>query len=121
MHRQNFSSCKSKGQKRKNYIKHLLTEDGQVHTHTEKEQHIFDHFSKQFGPPEARQFTLDWDRLGLPSHDLSALEDDFTEQEVHAVIKEIAADKAPGPDGYIGVFYKESWQLIKDDLLAAIN
>ena len=89
------------GRKRKNYIKHLLTEDGQVHTHTEKEQHIFDHFSKQFGPPEARQFTLDWDRLGLPSHDLS-------EQEVHAVIKEIAADKAPGPDGYIGAFYKES-------------
>ena len=109
------------GRKRKNYIKHLLTEDGQVHTHTEKEQHIFDHFSKQFGPPVARQFTLDWDRLGLPSHDLSALEDDFTEQEVHAVIKEIAADKAPGPDGYIGAFYKESWQLIKDDLLAAIN
>ena len=37
------------------------------------------------------------------------------------MIKEIAADKAPGPDGYIGAFYKESWQLIKDDLLAAIN
>ena len=109
------------GRKRKNYIKHLLTEEGQVHTHTEKEQHIFYHFSKKFGPPVARQFTLDWDRLGLPSHDLSALEDEFTEQEVHAVIKEIAADKAPGPDGYIGAFYKESWQLIKDDLLAAIN
>jgi len=61
------------GRKRKNYIKHLLTEEGQVHTYTEKEQHIFYHFSKKFGPPEARQFTLDWDRLGLPSHDLSAL------------------------------------------------
>ena len=79
-----------------------------MRTNTEKEQHIFYHFSKQFGPPEARQFTLDWDRLGLPSHDLSALEDDFTEQEVYAVIKEIAADKAPGPDGYIGAFYKRA-------------
>lgn len=109
------------GRKRKNHIKQLQTESGQVHTHANKEQHIFDHFNKHFGPPEARPITLDWDRLGLPRHDLRALEEKFTEEEVHAVVMEIAADKAPGPDGFIGAFYKASWEVIKDDLLAAVN
>jgi hypothetical protein len=34
---------------------------------------------------------------------------------------DLKADKAPGPDGYIGVFCKECWGLIKDDLMAAVN
>ena len=45
----------------------------------------------------------------------------FTEEEVHAAILEIATDKAPGPDGYIGAFYRASWGVIKEDLLAAVN
>lgn len=28
-------------------------------------------------------------------------------------------DKAPGPDGFTGLFYKECWDLIKQDLIAA--
>jgi hypothetical protein len=37
------------------------------------------------------------------------------------VIADIAAEKAPGPDGFIGVFLKQSWNSIKVDLLQAIN
>jgi len=37
------------------------------------------------------------------------------------VVKDIASDKAPGPDGYIGAFFKASWTTIKHDLMAAIN
>ena len=48
------------------------------------------------------------------------MEEEFTEDEVHAVILGIAAEKVPGPDGYIGAFYKASWAIIKDDLLAAV-
>lgn len=105
------------GRKQKNYIRQLQTDSGQVHTHADKEQHIFEHFSNHFGPPGARPFTLDWERLGLPRHDLSVLEEEFTEEEVRAVDMEIAADKAPGPDGYIGAFYEASWRVIKEDLL----
>jgi len=104
------------GRKRKNYIRQLQTDSGQVHMHGDKEQHIFEHFSKFFGPLGTGPYTLDWDLLGLTRHDLSILEEEFTEDEVHAVILGIAAEKAPGPDGYIGAFYKESWAIIKDDL-----
>lgn len=31
------------------------------------------------------------------------------------------AEKAPGPDGYIGIFFKKSWETIKHDILAAVN
>jgi hypothetical protein len=29
------------------------------------------------------------------------------------------SEKAPGPDGFIGVFFKHAWEIIKDELLLA--
>lgn len=37
------------------------------------------------------------------------------------VLALISAEKAPGPDSYIGAFYKSSWGLIKEDVPQAIN
>lgn len=31
------------------------------------------------------------------------------------------AKKAPGPDGFIGVFFRAAWDVIKADLLAAVK
>jgi hypothetical protein len=36
---------------------------------------------------------------------------------VHA----LPGDKAPGPDGFTGTFYKACWHIIKNDLMAAID
>jgi hypothetical protein len=33
----------------------------------------------------------------------------------------IASEKAPGPNGYIGAFFKVCWETIKQDLVAAIK
>ena len=67
----------------------------------------------------ARDFN--WDALGLPSANLAALDDPFSEHEVLTAIKQLPHDKAPGPDGFTGCFFKECWNLIKHDLLAVIN
>ena len=67
----------------------------------------------------ARDFN--WDALGLPLVNLAALDDPFFEHEVLTAIKQLPHDKAPGPDGFTGCFFKECWNLIKHDLLAAIN
>ena len=45
----------------------------------------------------------------------------FTEEEVEHTIKMLPAEKAPGPDGFTGIFYKKCWQTIKDDIMAAMS
>ncbi len=30
-------------------------------------------------------------------------------------------EKAPGPDGFIGAFFKSAWEIIKEDLLSAVR
>jgi hypothetical protein len=34
---------------------------------------------------------------------------------------QLPAEKAPGPDGFIGRFYKKCWPIIYPDLLAALQ
>lgn len=45
----------------------------------------------------------------------------FTEEEVTRVIMDMPGEKAPGPDGYIGRFYKSAWEIIKPDVMTAVN
>jgi hypothetical protein len=109
------------GCRRKNNILSLETDLGTWVTHEDKEKAIFDHFSDHFGPPAAREVTLNWDELGLPRHDLAHLEEDFTMEELQGVVQELAAAKAPGPDGFIGLFFKTSWAIVRQDILMAVN
>jgi hypothetical protein len=53
--------------------------------------------------------------------DLAALDDPFSEHEIMTAIKQLMYDKAPGPDGFMGCFFEECWNLIKHDFLAVIN
>lgn len=68
----------------------------------DKAEAIFNHFSSQLGQPTPRDASLNWEELQLQSHDLTHLEEEFTEDEMQAVISEIAAYKAPGPVGTLG-------------------
>jgi len=111
----------AKGRKRKNFISELH-EDGRIlRSHGDKEGCLLNHFARIFGTPPVRGETLNWEALGLPLVNLDHLEDEFSEEEIHAVVKELKSDKAPGPDGFIGIFYKSCWGIIKEDLKAAIN
>jgi hypothetical protein len=108
------------GRKRKNHIQFLNTEEGSMHTHLDKRKHIFDHFSTQFRQKHPRTHTLDWGLIGLQRLELSSLEAPFNEEEVHEVIDDLASDKAPGPDGFIGAFLKSAWHIIKTDIMLAM-
>lgn len=44
----------------------------------------------------------------------------FSEKKVSDTIAGLPSDKAPGPDGFPGRFYKTCWNIIKDDLLEAL-
>lgn len=109
------------GRKRKNHIQFLNSDQGLLHTHVDKQNHIFEHFSMQFGQPVPRTHTLDWNLLDLQWLQLSSAEDVFEEEEVNAAVMELANDKAPGPDGYIGAFLKTAWPIIKYDIMQAVS
>ena len=52
--------------------------------------------------------------------DISALDALFSEDEAWASIKCLPADRALGPDGFTGWFYKSCWPIIKADFMAAL-
>ena len=116
-----FFHIKANSRRRKNFIQRLKKGQGWAISHQEKQQVIHDHFSSIMADPPARSRDFNWDALCLPSVNLSSLDDPFTEQEVHAAIKQLPHDKAPGPDGYTGNFFKTCWNTVKQDLVAAIN
>lgn len=50
-----------------------------------------------------------------PNTHLDELTVPFTEQEIDEVVREMPADRAPGPDGFNGAFLKACWPIIKYD------
>jgi hypothetical protein len=52
---------------------------------------------------------------------LSSLDDPFSEEEVRCAINQMPSDKAPGPDGFIGAFFKICCVIIKEDVMKAIT
>lgn len=51
-------------------------------------------------------FALNFNYVGLPSHNLEDLDSPLSEKKVWETIKQLPSDKAPRPDGFTGRFYK---------------
>jgi hypothetical protein len=41
--------------------------------------------------------------------------------EVRVVVMEALREKAPDPDGFIGLFFASSWDIIKEDIMRAVG
>ncbi|WVZ65991.1 LOW QUALITY PROTEIN: hypothetical protein U9M48_015270 [Paspalum notatum var. saurae] len=82
---------------------------------------VHDHFSAMLGTPGSRELDLNWGALNTPHFDLTHLEAPFTEEEILEAIRNLPPDKAPGPDGFTGAFYRSCWPVIKADLMAIMN
>jgi len=87
----------------------------------EKQRAVDDFYENILGRAEEREFTLDLDALAVQQHDLSELDVPFSEDEVWSIVKDMPLDKAPGPDGFTGRFYKTCWSIIKLDVLTALD
>lgn len=81
----------------------------------------FRHFKNIAKKGPARSIDVNWGMLPTPSCDLHDLDAAFSEEEVKAAIFELPGDKAPGPDGFTGMFFKACWNTIKLDIMLAIN
>lgn len=117
----NYFHSHARYRKRKNYIATLMVDDRTLTSHEEKEQAIWEFYNSLIGAQGQREFTLNLSAFHREGMDLAELDAPISEEEVWGVIKELAMDKAPGPDGFTGRFYKSCWQIIKEDIMRAIG
>jgi hypothetical protein len=116
-----FFNMHARHRKRKNLVAKLVDGDHILTNHIEKAT-VVDHFyTSLIGQYGDRERTIDLEALGLPRHDLFALDSPFYEQELWETIRGLPSDKALGPDGFIGCFYKVCWSIIKEDIMAAVS
>lgn len=106
---------------RKNHIASLRVHDSEIVRNEEMANAVFEHFNAIMGTPFHRTTAIDLDAIGLQPHDLTMLDVCFSEFEIWATIAELPSDKAPGPDGFTGLFYKLAWPIIKSDVINAFN
>jgi hypothetical protein len=84
-----------------------------------KQDLMYKHFLQHTGSYAPRQRSLNFSELGWQSRNLDHLDFPFTQQEIHGVILSAPKEKAPGTDGFIGLFFSSCWRILKDDLTNA--
>ena len=82
---------------------------------------LYDYYISVLGANFERSRRFDLQTLGVPQIARPELEHLFTEEEVRSVIANLPNDKALGPDGFTGLFYKKGWGTIKMDVMNAFN
>jgi hypothetical protein len=107
--------------KRKNFIAKLISGDQICTSQQEKAAVIDEFYDNLLGSCVTRERTINLEELGILAHNLTELDTPFSEEEVWNTIKQMPSDKAPGPDGFTGRFYKTCWPIIKEDIMAAIS
>lgn len=84
-------------------------------THHEKASLLWEEYKDRIGQTENPTMLFNQQEL-LQRHDLSHLSQPFTKEDIDDVVKHMPIDKAPGPDGFNGLFIKKCWQIIKRDV-----
>lgn len=115
-----FFNQKANGRRRRNLIAHLRNDEGEfVWKHADKVQLAYDYFHTVLGTKLNRRCTLDWDSMELGQIE-DTLDQPFSLEKIKDAVDDLPTEKAPGPDGFTGGFYKKCWEIIKHDLLAAM-
>jgi hypothetical protein len=52
---------------------------------------------------------------------LGHLEAPFSSNELRVAVFALPAEKAPGPDGFIGLFFRSCWEILEKDLYDAVT
>jgi hypothetical protein len=104
--------------KRKKFIAKLVLGDHICTNHEDKAQMVDQFYENLLGTSSDRENTINLNELGVSSYNLSDLDLPFAEEEVWSTLP---SDKAPGPDGLTGQFYKSCWPVIKQDIMRAIS
>jgi hypothetical protein len=101
---------------RKNSITYLRDDTGnQVHDHEGKAALLLQEYKNRLGISLQPDMLFDLSQLVSITLDLESLVAPFLQQEIDNIINLVPIDKAPGLDGFNGLFLKKCWGIIKKD------
>jgi hypothetical protein len=107
---------------RQNTITQILNEDGVMITdHQQKANAFCSSFRNRMGVAIPTVSPFDLSVLLRREENLESLIDPFSMEEIEGIVKHMKTDRAPGPDGFNGLFFKKCWHIIKDDLVTLCN
>jgi exonuclease III len=115
-----FFRTLASARRRRNHIAMLHFGETVAHSQEDKEDLATSFYNNLFGGGVSRGHDLSLAAAGLTALDLSDLEAAFTVEETWTAIKDMPANRAPGPDGFSWDFYKSCWPIIRADMFAAL-
>ena len=83
--------------------------------HAGKEAILFQAFKQRLGSCSKPNMKFNLSSLLRQQVYFDSLTTPFTHDEIDVVVKDLPPDKAPGPDGFSGIFLKTCWHIIKHD------
>lgn len=107
--------------RRKNYL-FAISHDGQTFSEEEaKAGIVFQFYDNLLGTPFTRLHRINLALLHLPTVDLEHLVIPFTTEEISRVVLDSPSDRAPGPDGFSGAFFKVAWEIVGPDIIRVFH
>jgi hypothetical protein len=101
---------------RRNAISTLTRDDGsEAVEHHEKAGILWSSFRDRLGISIPIDDSFDFSHYLTPCDDLEDLSAPLTNDEIDQIVAHLPTDKAPGPDGFTGMFIKICWPIIKYD------
>lgn len=108
--------------RRKIIIHSLYTDTTTVTAHENKAAAAHSHFTSLLGAKKTRGCSTNWDCIDMPTIPNEGLDNPFSEPEVWAaLVMASPAERAPGPDGFSGSFFRSCWGTIKDNVMAVFE
>jgi hypothetical protein len=98
-----------------------MVDDEVVVSKERKADATFCYFDQILGMSSPRSNSINLDLLNLPCLDPAGMGACFTEVEVWATIKGLPPDKSPRSDGFTTRFLQLSWELIRSDIMEALD
>nr|GEV19289.1 hypothetical protein [Tanacetum cinerariifolium] len=98
-------------------------ENGEIFENEHVADAFVNHYKMFLGQPGITSDFCDIDlfRVRLDQSVALDMTRQVTLQEVKSALFSMGNDKSPGPDGYTAAFFKESWDIMADDFVAAVR